>query len=886
MGELHFSYATPHYDKVYFNFEEEVSELISNLNTNNGKVYNIYPKDYDIAQKIATHSLKILPKIKNSDIYTFWFNFHDNDYISFGQQLKEFLIKIWRNNQFNHSRAEENILSILLPEDNLVEFSKINFSALFSKLYDKQFIIVIDILSKDLNSVENNKLEEIFNLIEYIQMLKETLNIDTIVLNNNSIYNAENIQLDINNQNIKPYLEMLKQVNSYERICTDKTNNSDLNRLTHIINPIIMLNQTVSSEIINYVANTENNIESEITNLIKNNLVQQNFNHNGYNLTKESIKNFKKNNVNELDVITANGSKILSFQSPFQLLDNDFSLKTLKNAHRENFMIIDVLSSLLTSKVKHNNLEKELYDMSFSLSTEVVNILNTSNEYHTKILMTYFSQLFLKDYKLEYKYFKLLENLTYGLSNFTENIYPNDNSKKYNVSRWITNLGYIYDEMKYSKIDREKIYYNAAQRISKIGEFTNETIELKTKYTLGWQFKDSNQIKKSIDVFLETAKKFFYKFKNDEFGKPIYLVHEMYWLGYIISEKENIKSKFFDEKILQDILYEHPIFYSPADINEFLDNKYKHIKFYNNQTYNIFFCSYDLYTAIVVSYQIILKKCNIKLILVNKKEDIKLGKHNIILGAPDSPDGIGDYLKDNDKDLTSLYQIRLFENFHEVSENNNFTVLMGCGIGSMFNGLNSLLETIKEGENDMDFGLLLPLIQQAGNKLWEVTLDTIGEVVKDKLKDKLTQSDDIEKEISNLKNTDNLNREQDIETLLNIDNKMIQYAFREAILDPKIILKIFNNVSKTQLRTFDEIENFNEICLNLIDYIKNHQKVSIEDKDALVDIRKDLLNIQSELNKIKRNRHNLNYSKLNEINIEQTDIINNMIEDYIQLIHL
>ncbi|MCX6076762.1 MAG: hypothetical protein NTW78_07730 [Campylobacterales bacterium] len=884
MGELHLSYATPHYDKVYFNFEDEVSELISNLNTKKNQIYNIYPKDYDVAQKIVTHSLKILPKIKNLDIYTFWFNFNNNDYISFAQQLKIFLIKIWRNNLFNYSQIEENILSMLLLEDNIQKFSKLNFSALFSKLYNKQFIIVIDISHKELDSFQKNKIEEIFHLIECIKDLKETLCIDTIILNNYSKYDAKNIQLDINNQTIKPYLEMLNSVNTYQQIDSiNIVSSNNFNKLIHIINPIVMLNQTVSHEIINYIASTESNIENEITNLLKNNLIQHNFNRDGYNLTKDSMKTFKKNNVNEMDIITANGSKILSFQSPYQLLDNDFSLQTLKKAHRENFMLIDVFSSLFTSKTKQNHLEKELYDISLSLSNEVINILNVNNEYHTKILLTYFSQLFLKDYKLEYKYFKLLENLTYGLSNFIENVYKYDNNKKYNISRWITNLGYIYDEMKYTTNDREKIYYNAAQRIGKISDFTNEVIELKTKYTLGWQLKDSNQMQKAVDTFLETAKRFFYMFKNNIFGKPVYLVHEMYWLGYIISKKENIESSFLDDKILENILLEHPLFYHSADVDMFLHEKYKHINFYPNSTYNIFFCDYDLYTAIVVSYRILQKKLNVKLILVNKKEDIKLGKNNIILGAPDSPNGIGDFLKQNDKDLTALYQIRLFENFFEISENDNFMVLMGCGLGSMIDGLNQLLEKIDEGKNDMDFGIFLPLMQQAGNKLWEVTLDRIGDIVKDKLKGSTVKEENVEKEISNLKNTSNIDRKQEIEILLNIDNPMIQKAFRETILSNDVILNIFKNVSQTELRTFDEIENFNQISLSLIDFTRKHANASIEDKNDLAKIRENLLNIQSKLNNIKRNRHAFDYSELNKINIEQADIVNNAIEDYTHL---
>lgn len=885
MGELHFSYATPHYDKVYFNFEDEVSELISNLNTKKNQIYNIYPKDYDVAQKVVTHSLKILPKIKNLDIYTFWFNFNNNDYISFAQQLKIFLIKIWRNNLINHNQIEENILSMLLLEDNIQKFSQLNFSALFSKLYNKQFIVVIDILYKELDSFQKNKLEEIFHLIERIKDLKETLCVDTIVLNNHSKYDAKNIQLDINNQAIKPYLEMLNRVNNYQQIDSiDIVNDHNFNKLIHIINPIVMLNQTVSHEILNYIADTESNIENEITNLLNNNFIQQNFSRDGYNLTKNSMKTFNNSNVNEMDIITANGSKILSFQAPFQLLDNDFSLETLKKAHRENFMLIDVFSSLLTSKTKQNHLEKELYDISLSLSNEVIDILNVNNEYHTKVLLTYFSQLFLKDYKLEYKYFKLLENLTYGLSNFIENVYKYDNNKKYNISRWITNLGYIYDEMKYTTTDREKIYYNAAERIGKISDFTNETFELKTKYTLGWQLNDSKQVQEAIDTFLETAKRFFYLFKNNEYGKPFYLVHEMYWLGYIISKKEKITSRFLDVKILENILSEHPLFYDSSDIDIFLHDKYKHINFYPNSTYNIFFCDYDLYTAIFVSYRILQKKLNVKLILVNKKEDIKLGKKNIILGAPDSPNGIGDFLKQNDRDLTALYQIRLFENFVEISENDNFIVLMGCGLGSMIDGLNQLLEKIDEGENDMDLGIFLPLMQEAGTKLWEVTVDTIVEAIKLKLKKTLTSEETIEEKISYLKNIDSESREQEIKTLLCNDDRVMQQAFRETILNNEIIITILKNVSQTELRTFEEIENYNKVSLYLIDFVRNHQKASMEDKKDLTNSRVDLLNIQATLKQIKRNRHNFDYSELNKINIQQMDIINNMVEDYKHLI--
>ena len=96
----------------------------------------------------------------------------------------------------------------------------------------------------------------------------------------------------------------------------------------------------------------------------------------------------------------------------------------------------------------------------------------------------------------------------------------------------------------------------------------------------------------------------------------------MYWLGYVISEIEKIKSDFLDNEILQNILNEHPIFYSHIDISRFIKKGSKYINFYNNQTYNVFFCIYDLYTAIVLSYQLIVqKKCNVKLILVHKKEN-------------------------------------------------------------------------------------------------------------------------------------------------------------------------------------------------------------------------------------------------------------------------
>lgn len=480
------------------------------------------------------------------------------------------------------------------------------------------------------------------------------------------------------------------------------------------------------------------------------------------------------------------------------------------------------------------------------------------NEVHHRILINYLSQLLLRPrYELGYTFFELLENLSFSFSTFLVETYKEDASKLFQASRVLTSLGYVHDKINDLRRatssppnTRRKVFIRAAQILQSL-ESTDRNHFAKVQYALGWQLLDAGEPDEAVAVFSNAAHHLFPSGNVTESG----LLHTAYMLAFLAHALSRGKtSSPRVTAILQHFVARYGIVRSVAELESLLFGDLNTLdvgkKFFNqNAQVNIYSCRFDTFLSIMIA-STLLFSWNIpcRLIVVHRKSDIdhflagEVSEH-LILGAPDTPEGVGEWISSYNPNSQDLYQLKLHESFHSVETfqagNQRITISGGCGVGDLakaWNSASSLVRMSSERKSmyEMIVGsVLIPILKTAGDKVSSLLIEKLTAGLE---AERRTDSSITKEDVQSIKRgLEDLQRElalrdsaspETVEKTLKLNDKsaLVKTLFAEKLSDETIfplIQSVVSELSRLELEPEDAWHLAAAMC-SITQHLRQH----------------------------------------------------------------
>ncbi|HEX3069925.1 MAG TPA: hypothetical protein VHX14_15255, partial [Thermoanaerobaculia bacterium] len=449
------------------------------------------------------------------------------------------------------------------------------------------------------------------------------------------------------------------------------------------------------------------------------------------------------------DTLVSNGSRIVAFVPPENLMSTT-SLGALEKYVSTNFRLIDEAAAMLTAVQSDFAAAKRKASELAAVVNENRNLFQRSNEYHHATLIAYVSQLLMRPrYNLDYTFFRTLETLTLGFCEYLIHHVEPRNDAIYRASRLVTNIGYVYDHLpagrKRSVQIRKGIFARAATLLE---EFTPTSAGDIARYTYaeGWQLWDAGLPERAAEVFLRGAQRLTAETLDVLDAQADPRVFSLLALVYILRNGDMRNDSAHAE--LERRVRASGIFESLTDLRQYLFGSV-HIFDVGRRYFGarpnvaVFFCRYDFPGTLLTVKDFIFRRGLIpRLHLVLPGEPIVMDDPHmlhLIIGSPDTPDGIGDLISRVNPTASYLYQLKSTDDFSDMQvatyEGRTFVSPSGAGFGGDYSEWNqfwSARHASKESTMiDLFFGTLIStIVSSTGEKVTGMLIDGIVDRVR------------------------------------------------------------------------------------------------------------------------------------------------------------
>jgi hypothetical protein len=261
---------------------------------------------------------------------------------------------------------------------------------------------------------------------------------------------------------------------------------------------------------------------------------------------------------------------------------------------------------------------------------------------------------------------------------------------------------------------------------------------------------------------------------------------------------------------------------------------------------NIYYCRYDFFAAIIIANYVYFNLgVAVTFISVKSPETIqteisKKADYHFVLGAPDTPEGIGEYLSSIEPDLTKLYQLRMGENFClsvvRTAKKGKIVILAGSGLGGV---IEAWLHFLKDNESDLQgvpnvleqvFGstILMSIMQKASGKVGTVLAEKIFSRIENSLEDEAMTGVEGEKEMlrDEMKDLQTVVGSTDADVLtvleetLNLHNKspLMKFAISEGFQNsnvPEVLRGVMEELEEAEVAV-ESLKSLAEILVESV----------------------------------------------------------------------
>lgn len=762
MGATHWG-DIPVYSGLYYNNDRPIAAALAHLikKEHQSKMLYISTTSPCVADGALVHLSSMLAEMRASHIDIFWYSaYPDSTFRDVGLALRRFLLDLWKRSDIRIlGEREFTALSFEVggcqaPDD----YFERNLQALSTRLWESEILVILDLqeLAADQDRRPLCHLAQRFlNATSRkwrggIAMVKGGADAAALHFTSPEPGIAGIIETSRSGQGTGP----------------DNGSGPDLmSEATSLIHPLIVLNQPAQRQVLDYIVRHAPGAQADLLALLEREMLWR-LGNGRVRLSPAAIARYKMWNgavASPFRDTIPNGAKILSFQGPERLCRQFSSLAEIEKAAHDSTVAVDCFATAVAQRIGGDDPSSSL-----GLLTEAIasGALLAAGDVNARSLLLYASQMLLTAYgSFGSEFFSLLEKLTYGYADFVQSVHGNAHPKNYEASRWLTNLGYIYDELRkthghHLKADRSAIYSCSATYLSNLAP--NDPKEwAEVRYSEAWQLHDSGRVALAIEIFEGAAQRL-----QDQHHALIpanrlleFMAQEFYVISLALMPDRALSpamSAYLDEMLVSygsrlqldaiqraflsgDLVIEAPAVTSPDVV--------------------IIASYFDLHTSLMAAQALRRTYRHApKIVLAPGRPSAALGKSGLepyiegnlvlIIGAPDTPGPVGDLVSTRDSELVRLYQMRLLDNFGAAieapGENGRVHFLSACGLAGNLYAWNAFVErhgaTITLERSPMEFVLikellLIPLATALETRVFNAVADRLVSKLRGKQRD-------------------------------------------------------------------------------------------------------------------------------------------------------
>lgn len=661
---------------LYYNNDQQIGQVLHRLikRKNGPNVMSVRSDSQSVTDGAIMHLSTMLAEFFDVQTEVFWFiGYPNSGFRDLGISLRKFLLQLWQKQDIRIIGEKEfSALSYELTSgSNPQEYFKLNLAALASRIPNLSILLVVD-----LQQTSNTAYSEIRTLIDdFVEWTGKKEWTGAIIVS------SSNSPADSDVKFTAPTDEISNLLDSYRTLGkpTEKSifTDSDIADAARLIHPLILLGQPAQRSVLDYVIAHYPQVQNDVTQLIERDALWQ-LNGDAVRVSPRSIayhaEQFSVDKRSAIGDTIPNGAKILAFQGADRLVPQLTGLNEIDAMSIEATRLVDLFALAVGQKKEGN--------VSFKDTTRqlISSIESQDHKHHffcgdhSRSIICYASQMLLTQAnKFGWDFFSLLESLTYAHADSLRLSINVTTSSVFEASRWVTNLGFVYDQIcnglpRAATISSAKIYGNAASYLLNLNpkdkrEWAN------VRYAEAWHLKDAGDITQSTKMFLATAEEIIRftnstKFFDEAFNviaaelivaalviSPETLLSES-TANFLTQTLENYGATLRLDEIISGIANERVLEDEPGVLNGLPAD------------FVIISCYFDLHIALLAAKGLRGQFQRLpKVVLLPDNKKINVAAYidqtdAIVIGAPDTP-GLSDFISSYDTELVRLYSLKL-----------------------------------------------------------------------------------------------------------------------------------------------------------------------------------------------------------------------------------
>lgn len=748
--QMHFWGDAPETGGLYFNNTRQIAKIVASFSIASQTPITITVRSpsESVADGAIRHVAEIISELERDQPEVFWFvAYPASTYADVGISLRRFFLKLWQERELNLIRTTEyEVLGYEITEtsDSFEYFTK-NIHALATRLNYVRALFVLD-----LQKATQEALPGIRQLISKILAVPNAAFRGAILIGGTNWTDPADIELEAPNNNLVRLLDQHRSIR-LEPEQSSSAKPDELGKVAALIHPLVLLGQPAQEAIVDYIATHFPYLEQDIKRLAESETLWK-LSGNSFRLSPHGFRQSKTESGSAfppwLKDTIPNGAKILSFQSPSRLLPQYSTLRDLDKVLSETNRAVDLFALALGQR-------KSGYGSAFRDSVEELTIFlkntETWNGQHSRSLLCYCSQMLLtQPAEFAPDFFSIFEYLTYCFANSCY-LKGGPDGEVYEASRWITNLGYVHDQIRghlsYRSAGRASIYSKAARYLKNLHS-DDMIIHAQLRYAEAWQLYDAGCDDAATSIFIESAANVYRIFKAGVV-KDIQLkilAQELLLAALVISPEISLPEHLSESfcSYLDDYGSRFSLLEIMSAFQNFsvLDDGIKPSLV--SPDVLVLSSVFDLHVALLIATEV--KRANRYPRIVSMPrnatyDDVrtKLFENcclTIVIASPDTP-ALGSVVSELDAELVRLYSMRLtgeFACFNKIKyQNSNIVVLSACGLGGNIrawqNYAHQFYKEFKLEVSQMDDVILeylvKPLLSIAEGRIFTALVDSI-----------------------------------------------------------------------------------------------------------------------------------------------------------------
>ncbi len=716
MAQPRYNATTPQYDRLHYNHSVETAVLLKYLledtERNSRSVKYIVDPQGIAYERLIQHVCNIYSEQSNYPVNVGWMQHWDApSFIEIANRIRQQIHEIRTGFDENQSNTMGKTLLPGKIKSKPLDFYKAFIQPGLSQVSKRTVVFVFDFMLVE--AWEPARIKPIIELLEILACSPGHVSVKVIVTLNSPLKNTWSQQSIF----VEPLPDEITEYFCKEKKNSDSTDFNEGDEIIttdlaahFLLTPLRFLNSGAENEVLSFLGKKLDKTDEEaFWPLIQQRLVKQ--------LTRRGVALEKKGKesvapyLNTSNFAKANCCKVLSFQPPELILNSKSGVEALCNLEASQEFMVEALTGMIEGWQYGN---KELWDFVLNRFTDTHAVAEYANQIalsRHKIVLSYLTQIILSRKELDDpRLFRSLEVLTGAYAEAVVAQHESTHEDAHEAARSYYNLYYLMDR---TSTRRPKLFAGESIASSR-RKLANHSVRFQQKdfainseqtvrhaFHLAWYLYDSGDLDAAFLTFWELAT---YNLELDEQSSAILTdsiganrlaALDCVALAFSIQPKQMLSGKA--RELTGDILSRYGGFEEVQDLYKYLSNPTSGTSSYlgsnppsPESAIMIHFSHYDWLPALQIADSVVFD-LGLSPVMCRTERGgdfitslSKPASVHIVLGSPDSPGEVGEFVASIDRDLASVYQARLEEDFSlpipAKHGDKDILVLLGSGL--------------------------------------------------------------------------------------------------------------------------------------------------------------------------------------------------------------